>query len=183
VQHQLYLPVACSESRPNCHDAYHPPSPVLPPPRSAADVAQLLAQIQYCGTTPLASSLQSKVLAPIVFRLADQGQLSKPVLIISITDGEPTDTPKDLVVQVSGRGGTGQGCGQRMRGQGCVWEGGGGRGRVGGWVGWWASQGARGELLCWCRWQQKSAHKELARVHPGVWFISSGFFPSAAPAA
>jgi uncharacterized protein YegL len=63
-------------------------------------VAALLGQIQYCGTTPLASSLQSKVLAPIVYRLADQGQLSKPVLIISITDGEPTDTPKDLVVQV-----------------------------------------------------------------------------------
>lgn len=63
-------------------------------------MAGLLQQVQYCGTTPLAGSLVSKVLQPIVYRMADQGQLSKPVLIISITDGEPTDTPKDMVVQV-----------------------------------------------------------------------------------
>jgi len=68
--------------------------------RSPADVASLLSQVQYSGLTPLATSLGSKVLKPIVFSLAASGQLAKPVLIITITDGEPTDTPKDAVVQV-----------------------------------------------------------------------------------
>jgi hypothetical protein len=63
-----------------------------------------LSQVQYSGLTPLATSLGSKVLQPIVFSLAASGQLAKPVLIITITDGEPTDTPKDAVVQVSGSG-------------------------------------------------------------------------------
>jgi hypothetical protein len=63
-------------------------------------VGALLAQVQYAGLTPLATSLASKVLQPIVFSLASSGQLAKPVLIITITDGEPTDNPKDLVVSV-----------------------------------------------------------------------------------
>jgi hypothetical protein len=82
-------------------------------------VAGLLQQVQYCGTTPLAGSLVSKVLQPIVYRMADQGQLSKPVLIISITDGEPTDTPKDMVVQV--RGVRDVGCGGSREGPEVHW--------------------------------------------------------------
>jgi hypothetical protein len=77
--------------------------------RSPADVAALLSQVQYSGLTPLATSLGSKVLQPIVFSLAASGQLAKPVLVITITDGEPTDTPKDLVVQVGTMGGGGAG--------------------------------------------------------------------------
>jgi len=68
--------------------------------RSPADVSSLLGEVQYSGLTPLATSLQSKVLGPIVFSLAGSGQLAKPVLVITITDGEPTDNPKDLVVNV-----------------------------------------------------------------------------------
>ena len=64
------------------------------------DVAALLGQLQYSGLTPLASALEEKVLNPIVYRLANSGQLQKPVLIITITDGEPTDNPRDLVVKV-----------------------------------------------------------------------------------
>lgn len=68
--------------------------------RSPADVAALLSQVQYAGLTPLATCLQSKVLQPIVYSLAARGGLAKPVLVITITDGEPTDTPKDLVAEV-----------------------------------------------------------------------------------
>eukprot|EP00882_Tetradesmus_deserticola_P004189 GHRQ01004425.1.p2 GENE.GHRQ01004425.1~~GHRQ01004425.1.p2 ORF type:complete len:222 (+),score=109.85 GHRQ01004425.1:165-830(+) len=68
--------------------------------RSAADVAALLAGVQYSGLTPLATSLANKVLGPIVYSLAGSGQLAKPVLVLTITDGEPTDNPRDLVVQV-----------------------------------------------------------------------------------
>jgi Mg-chelatase subunit ChlD len=63
-------------------------------------VNNLLSNVQYSGLTPLATALQAKVLQPIVFNLAAAGQLQKPVLIIAITDGEPTDNPRDLVVQV-----------------------------------------------------------------------------------
>jgi hypothetical protein len=63
-------------------------------------VSALLSRVQYSGLTPLATSLRDKVLGPIVFSLAAAGQLAKPVLVITITDGEPTDTPKDLVAQV-----------------------------------------------------------------------------------
>jgi hypothetical protein len=57
-----------------------------------------------------------------VFSLASSGQLAKPVLIITITDGEPTDSPKDMVVQVRGCFGAGEGgddateCGLRVFG-------------------------------------------------------------------
>jgi hypothetical protein len=67
-------------------------------------VSALLSRVQYSGLTPLATSLRDKVLGPIVYSLAASGQLAKPVLVITITDGEPTDTPKDLVAQVNGGG-------------------------------------------------------------------------------
>lgn len=67
---------------------------------STADVSALLASVQYSGLTPLATALQAKVLQPVVYSLAASGQLAKPVLVMTITDGEPTDNPRDLVVQV-----------------------------------------------------------------------------------
>jgi hypothetical protein len=42
----------------------------------------------------------SKVLQPIVYSVADNGQLAKPVLVLTITDGEPSDHPCDMIVQV-----------------------------------------------------------------------------------
>ncbi|KIY91626.1 hypothetical protein MNEG_16338, partial [Monoraphidium neglectum] len=68
--------------------------------RSAADASALLGQVRFSGTTPLASSMRSRVLEPVVFSLAARGELAKPVLVISITDGEPTDTPRDAILQV-----------------------------------------------------------------------------------
>lgn len=63
-------------------------------------MSALLAAVQYSGLTPLATSMQAKVLQPIVFSLAASSQLAKPVLVLTITDGEPTDNPTDKVVQV-----------------------------------------------------------------------------------
>lgn len=51
------------------------------------------------GTTPLAASMHSKVVQGVVMPAAARGALAKPVLVISITDGEPTDTPKDAILQ------------------------------------------------------------------------------------
>lgn len=44
--------------------------------------------------------MRSRVLEPVVYPLAARGQLAKPVLVITITDGEPTDTPRDAILQV-----------------------------------------------------------------------------------
>ena len=52
------------------------------------------------GTTPLGSSLDRKVLQPMVLGQARSGTMQKPVLVICITDGEPTGEPKDTVRQV-----------------------------------------------------------------------------------
>lgn len=68
--------------------------------RSAADAAALLGQVNFGGTTPLAASMSSKVLGGVVMASASRGQLAKPVLVITITDGEPTDSPKDAILQV-----------------------------------------------------------------------------------
>jgi hypothetical protein len=67
-------------------------------------VNALLAGVHYSGLTLLATSMLSKVLQPIVYSLAASGQLAKPVLVLTITDGEPTDNPSDKVVQVCMRG-------------------------------------------------------------------------------
>ena len=52
------------------------------------------------GTTPLGSSLDRKVLQPMVLAQARNNSMQKPVLVICITDGEPTGEPKDTVRQV-----------------------------------------------------------------------------------
>lgn len=67
--------------------------------RSVAEAQQLVARTQFYGMTPLASSMHDKVLQPIVYHLANSRQLAKPVLIITITDGEPTDNPRDLITR------------------------------------------------------------------------------------
>jgi hypothetical protein len=59
-----------------------------------------VAQTKFQGLTPLGPSMDQNVLQPLVLNRAASGQLSKPVLVISITDGEPSDSPKDAILQV-----------------------------------------------------------------------------------
>ncbi|KIZ02628.1 hypothetical protein MNEG_5332 [Monoraphidium neglectum] len=68
--------------------------------RSAADASALLSKVTFGGTTPLAASMATRVINPVVLSMAQRGQLAKPVLVISITDGEPTDTPKDAILSL-----------------------------------------------------------------------------------
>lgn len=68
--------------------------------KSTAEAEALVQAVRFGGLTPLADSIQAKVLEPVVFAAARSGQLQKPVLIISITDGEPTDSPRDKILQV-----------------------------------------------------------------------------------
>jgi hypothetical protein len=64
---------------------------------SAAAVAQ---QVQYNGLTPLGSQLDAKVVRPFVAGPVQSRALQKPVLVIVITDGEPTGEPPGTVINV-----------------------------------------------------------------------------------
>ncbi|GAQ87873.1 hypothetical protein KFL_003840050 [Klebsormidium nitens] len=68
--------------------------------RNAQEAEGIVKQVRFQGLTPLAGSMQSHVLEPVVFNLARSGQLAKPVLVITITDGEPSDSPRDAILQV-----------------------------------------------------------------------------------
>lgn len=46
------------------------------------------AQIKFKGGTPLAGKLQERILEPMLFDPIRRNCLPKPLLIISITDGE-----------------------------------------------------------------------------------------------
>lgn len=65
--------------------------------RNEAQVEALIAQTQFKGLTPMGTSLRNKVLEPLVVGPARAGQLRKPVLIITITDGQPAGEPQGAV--------------------------------------------------------------------------------------
>ncbi|KAL4979111.1 hypothetical protein BDW66DRAFT_128630 [Aspergillus desertorum] len=67
--------------------------------RSAQDVEQIISNIRFSGMTPLGSALRSKVLDPMIVGPARAGRLQKPVLVITITDGQPAGEPLDSVAQ------------------------------------------------------------------------------------
>ncbi|KDE79137.1 hypothetical protein AO1008_05683 [Aspergillus oryzae 100-8] len=65
--------------------------------RNADDVNMLVSRVRFQGLTPLGTGLKNKVLDPQVVGPARAGRLQKPVLIITITDGQPAGEPLDCV--------------------------------------------------------------------------------------
>ncbi|KAH2667964.1 hypothetical protein KXW25_002641 [Aspergillus fumigatus] len=65
--------------------------------RSVDDVNMLVSRVRFAGLTPLGTSLRNKVIEPMVVGPARAGRLQKPVLIITITDGQPAGEPHDTV--------------------------------------------------------------------------------------
>ncbi|KAI4206099.1 MAG: hypothetical protein LQ346_001282 [Caloplaca aetnensis] len=61
-------------------------------------VEQIFSKVQYVGLTPLGTELRNKVIDPLVLGPARAGQLQKPVLVITITDGQPTGEPVNAIV-------------------------------------------------------------------------------------
>lgn len=60
-------------------------------------VEELISRIRFQGLTPMGRELQNKVLGPLVIGPAGAGQLRKPVLVIIITDGQPTgESQRDI---------------------------------------------------------------------------------------
>lgn len=65
--------------------------------RNQQQVEELISRIRFQGLTPMGRELQNKVLAPLVLGPARSGQLRKPVLVIIITDGQPTgESQRDI---------------------------------------------------------------------------------------
>ena len=60
----------------------------------------LYMQVQFTGMTPLGSSLDSKVIRPFLGAGISNRNLQKPILVITITDGEPTGEPQNTVANV-----------------------------------------------------------------------------------
>lgn len=65
--------------------------------RSEQQVEDLVQRVQFKGLTPMGTSLKNKVLEPLVLAPARAGQLRKPVLVITITDGQPAGEPQGAV--------------------------------------------------------------------------------------
>ena len=74
--------------------------------RTEQQVENLLAQDRlFTGLTPLGTELRRQVIEPLVLGRARSGQLRKPVLVITITDGQPAgEDPKSLELTLSTTG-------------------------------------------------------------------------------
>ncbi|RAL16095.1 putative transcription factor RfeF [Aspergillus homomorphus CBS 101889] len=70
--------------------------------RNADDVSRLVSRVRFQGLTPLGTSLRNKILDPMVVAPARAGRLQKPILIITITDGQPAGEPLDSVSNAIG---------------------------------------------------------------------------------
>jgi hypothetical protein len=66
--------------------------------RTAQEVDQLIQRIKFQGLTPAGTQLRAKIIDPLVVSPARSGQLRKPVMIITITDGQPAGEPTSALV-------------------------------------------------------------------------------------
>jgi len=67
--------------------------------RSAQEVDALFQRVQFKGLTPMGTQLKAKVIEPFVVQKVRSNQLRKPVLIITITDGQPAGEPNGSVFE------------------------------------------------------------------------------------
>ncbi|GAB7347129.1 hypothetical protein MBLNU459_g3253t1 [Dothideomycetes sp. NU459] len=74
-----------------------PPDHIVNGLKTEQQVEQLLAGHKFSGLTPMGTELRKKVIDGIVLRNLRGGQMRKPVLVISITDGQPAGEPTDAV--------------------------------------------------------------------------------------
>lgn len=68
--------------------------------RNAEDVNRLVSRVRFSGLTPLGTNLRSKVVEPMVIQPARANRLEKPVLVITITDGQPAGEPHGTIRDV-----------------------------------------------------------------------------------
>ena len=64
---------------------------------SEQQIEQIMSGVQFKGLTPMGTSLRRKVIDEIVLSKAQSQQLQKPVLVITVTDGQPAGEPQNAV--------------------------------------------------------------------------------------
>lgn len=68
--------------------------------RTEAQANALVQEVSFHGLTQMGTYLKQKVLDPLVIGPARAGQLEKPVLVITITDGQPAGENQDVIFNV-----------------------------------------------------------------------------------
>ena len=68
--------------------------------RNEQMVEHVIGKIQFTGLTPLGTELKNKVIDPMVLGPARNRQLQKPVLVITITDGNPAGETDNVIYEV-----------------------------------------------------------------------------------
>ena len=70
---------------------------------SVDDVAAIYKKTKPAGDTPIGTSLEKKILKPLIYDLIDSDQFKRPLLVCTITDGCPNkerrDTFKNNIIQ------------------------------------------------------------------------------------
>lgn len=64
--------------------------------RNEQQVHDLISRVRFHSLTPMGTQLDDKILQPLVLGPARSGKLRKPVLIITITDGQPAGDTKNI---------------------------------------------------------------------------------------
>ena len=66
---------------------------------SEQQINDIMKNVKFAGLTPMGRELRKKVVDGVVLQSARSGQMSKPVLVITVTDGSPAaDEPNDHAV-------------------------------------------------------------------------------------
>ncbi|KIW59886.1 hypothetical protein PV05_00150 [Exophiala xenobiotica] len=68
--------------------------------RSEQQVTEMISRTRFSGLTPMGRELDNKILRPLVLQNARNGTLRKPVLVITITDGQPTGESSGDVARI-----------------------------------------------------------------------------------
>lgn len=68
--------------------------------RSSQEASALVDRVKFEGMTPLGTNLDARIIKPLFTDAIKRQALNKPILVICITDGEPTGEPVEKVVQV-----------------------------------------------------------------------------------
>lgn len=68
--------------------------------RDSASASSIVDKIRFNGMTPLGTNMDAKIIKPLFVGPVQRKTLPKPILVITITDGEPTGEKASKIVEV-----------------------------------------------------------------------------------
>mmetsp|Transcript_11888 Transcript_11888/g.35570 ORF Transcript_11888/g.35570 Transcript_11888/m.35570 type:complete len:444 (+) Transcript_11888:82-1413(+) len=69
--------------------------------RTSQQAAHFVSQLEFKGLTPMGEMLERRIIEPILESRLNTRQLTKPLLVITITDGEPSEAPGKVQREVA----------------------------------------------------------------------------------